>query len=278
MLKRFSCYAVIIALSLSAAGCARDFVTGKKVYNAYSLDSEVKLGSYVMNMQLNSLKSAKKEYDSAKNGKQLAMIRDMVSKITAVSHYPNYPYEVHLADVDIVNAWCAPGGKIMVYEGLWDPKKGLIKKDNQDELAAVLAHEIAHATARHLTEAMTRNMTILIIGQIATEIISASSSVGGNIFQQIFTEGFNIFVPTYGRKNEFEADRLGMIYMAKAGYDPRAAVAVWERVAKTKGDRTSIYATHPSSGARAKELNKYLPEAIQYYEEAKMKGRVKKAK
>lgn len=259
---------------LFTANCAKDLISGKKVLNYYSIDSDIKLGNYVMKMQLSALNKAKKSYDTKKNSSQLKRIKKIVDRISLVSHY-KFPYEVHLADVDVVNAWCAPGGKMMVYEGLWDPKKGLVDKKNDDELAAVLAHEIAHANARHVTEAISRNVTIMTLGQIAASVISAHSGVGGDLFQEVFSQGFNIFVPTYSRKNEYEADRVGFIYMAKAGYDPMAAVRVWERASKKRGDRTSIYATHPSSGARAEALKKHLPEALIYYEEAKKKSRGK---
>lgn len=261
---------------LTSAGCAKDLVTGANTLNYYSIGAESRLGSYVMKMQLKELKRSKKEYDSEDNKDQLKLIKYIVDDIAKVSHYPNFPYEVHLADVAIVNAWCAPGGKIMVYEGLWDPVNGLIKKGDVDELAAVLAHEIAHATARHITESISRNMTIYAIGATASQIISTHSSVAGDIFESLFTEGLNIFIPSYSRKNEAEADRIGLMYMASAGYDPRAAVRVWERAARgKKGDRTSIYSTHPSSGERANLLKKYLKDALVLYEQAKASGKGK---
>lgn len=277
-ISRFLAVAIFISMFFGV-GCAKDLVTGKTTYNLYSIDSESKLGSQVMRMQLTELKNSSKEYDTTKNQKQLEHIQKIVNNIVKVSDYPQFPYEVHLADVDIVNAWCAPGGKIMVYEGLWDPKKGLVEKGNADQLAAVLAHEIAHANARHVTEAMSRNITIFALGQVAASVISASSAVGGDLFSQVFSQGMNIFIPSYSRKNELEADRLGLFYMAKAGYDPRAAIALWKKASTMKGDRTSIYATHPPSGARAAALEKYLPEAMQYYEIAKAGQRpVKKTK
>jgi len=267
---------LLISVVFFVSACARDLITGKKTYNLYSVDSDSKLGSYVMKSQLKSLKKAKKKYDTKPNKKQLEQIREIVKNIGAVSHYPKFPYEVHLADIDIVNAWCAPGGKMMVYEGLWDPKKGLVKKGNEDELAAVIAHEMAHATARHVTEAISRNTTILAIGSVASSIISAHSAVGGDVFQDIFIEGMNVFIPSYSRKNELEADRVGLFYMAGAGYDPRAAVRLWARAAKKKGDQSSIYASHPSSGIRAKQLKKYLPDAIFIYEESVKKRKRQK--
>ncbi|MFO1518899.1 MAG: M48 family metallopeptidase [bacterium] len=253
---------------LSLSGCGKDYVTGKSSYNWFSLDTDVKLGAQVLDAQEKSFSSKNVSVDSEKNKEMLARVKTIVSRITKVSHIPDLPYEAHVADAPIVNAWAAPGGKIMVYEGLWDPEKGLVKKGSDDELAAVLSHEIAHCTARHVTKAISRQMTFSLIGTaVSTAIAGAGSMEGSNLFGEVFNQGMNIYVPAYSRKNEAEADRIGLFYMAKAGYDPRAAVEVWKRAAQKKGDRTSIYASHPASGERARDLEKYLPEAMQIYEQ-----------
>lgn len=267
-MKRAVFHLLIVAFCLGLfSSCAKDLITGKGSYNWYKVPDDSKLGSYVMQQQLKALKKENKEVDSPRNAYELAQIREIVARIGAVSHYPDFPWEVHVASIPIVNAWCAPGGKIMVYEGLWDPKKGLIEKDNEDQLAAVLAHEIAHATARHVTESLSTNMTIMMAGQVASTAISAASVDGANIFNDIFTNGMNIFVPSYSRKNELEADRIGLLYMAKAGYDPRAAIALWKKAAQQKKDPGSVFASHPTSGMRAAELEKYLPEAMKIYDD-----------
>jgi predicted Zn-dependent protease len=198
----------------------------------------------------------------------LERLQTIVKRVAKVSHLPDLPYEVHLADSDVVNAWCAPGGKVMVFSGLWDEKKGLVQKNSDDEIAAVLAHELAHATARHVTESLTQNMTILLAGTAVSSGIAAGGSVqGSNLFGQFFSAGYNIYAPSYSRKNESEADLLGLFYMAKAGYDPRAAVEVWTRAAKKKDRQPySIYASHPGSGERAKRLERNLPQALAIYQ------------
>lgn len=256
-------FAVFAFFCLSA--CAKDLVTGKKVFNYYRLESEAKLGTHVLESQIQELKRQKKAVDSKKNDTMLKKIREITTRIAAVSHVTNFPYEAHLADIDVVNAWCAPGGKIMVYEGLWDSKEGLVEKGNEDQLAAVLAHEIAHATARHVTESISRNMTIAIAGTVAEQAIATGSQQGADLFGKVFGEGFNIFVPSYSRKNELEADRVGLFYMARAGFDPREAVKLWKKAAKKHKEPTSLYASHPSSGERAQQLEKYLPEALEVY-------------
>jgi predicted Zn-dependent protease len=257
-------------LLLLFTACSKDYVTGKSSYNWFNVDQDVKLGKQVLSSQLNALQGQKYKGEVIKvdaDEQQLARLKNMVDRIGKVSHLPNLPYEVHLAEVPIVNAWAAPGGKMMVYSGLWDPKEGLVNKDDDNELAAVLSHEISHATARHVTETLSTLTTIQLGGIVASSAIGAAGSgMGQNLFGQFFSQGFQIFVPTYTRKNESEADRVGLFYMAKAGYDPRAAVRVWQRAAKKRGDATSIYASHPSSGERAKALEKLLPLAMEIYE------------
>lgn len=271
------------SLFFGGFGCAKDLVTGKQTMNWYSLQSDIKLGDDVLKTQIKSInrKTSKEEkeqkikkVDSAKNKDQLVLLQNIVKRIGPVTHYPGFPYEVHLADLDIANAWCAPGGKIMVFEGLWDPKKGLVEKGNETELAAVLAHEMAHANARHVTEAISRNMAIMLAGTAATTAIHAGAgSQAAGMFNRAASFGVNLYFPIYSRENEREADRIGLMYMAKAGYDPRVAVKLWGRASKKKGESYSIFASHPPSGERARYLKEILPEAMKYYEEAKLKTR-----
>ncbi|PIR26017.1 MAG: hypothetical protein COX62_06400 [Deltaproteobacteria bacterium CG_4_10_14_0_2_um_filter_43_8] len=266
MKKKILKYLSLTFFSVLVIACAKDVITGKNTINYYKLSQEPALGKEVLTGQVKAFQKDNVAVDSPKNKAELETIKHIVRNISRVSHIPSFPYEVHVADAPVVNAWCAPGGKIMVYEGLWDKEKGLVEKGNKDELAAVLAHEISHATARHVTESISRNMTIYAAGSLAQSAIGVGSAEGADLFGRIFSEGFNVFVPSYSRKNESEADKLGLFYMAKAGYDPRAAVRLWERAAKKNKDQTSIYASHPASGERAAALKSYLPEAMKLYE------------
>ncbi len=253
------------------AGCVRDPITGKKTYNWYSIKNDAKLGDQVMTAQLQALDKKKKPIDAKADPKMYKKMKKIAFDIAAVSHVRTFPWEFHLAEVDVVNAWAAPGGKIMVYSGLYNhKKKALVNPKNKHEIAAVLGHEIAHATARHVTESISRNYSILLVGQAAMSAISASgSTLATNIFHNVFVSGMNIYVPTYSRKYEAEADKIGLFYMAAAGYDPTAARDLWYRACKKRGDRTSIYASHPSSCARAQKLEGYLPEATALYKRVK---------
>ncbi|MDO8494606.1 MAG: M48 family metallopeptidase [Deltaproteobacteria bacterium] len=260
---------------LFLSACAKDVVTGKSTLNYYSLASDIQLGQQVMKAQLDEVRKKQKKVDAQADDEEFYRINRIVNRIVPGTHIPNFPYEVHLAGLDIVNAWCAPGGKIMVYCGLWDEKKGLVTKGDDNELAAVIGHEIAHATARHVTETLSRVSTIQIVGSVAASAIAtAGSAQGSDLFGEVFTQGMNVYVPSYSRENEAEADRIGLFYMAKAGYDPRAAVRLWERAAKKHGgDKTSIFASHPASGERANNLKALLPAAMSVYNEAKKQYR-----
>ncbi len=257
-------WSVVVFLVMYSLSCSLDPVSGKKTYNWYSLSDDVRFGKQVLDTQLADLHKQSKTYDT--DTAELARIKEIVRRIARVSHHPDFPYEAHLANLPIVNAWCAPGGKIMVYTGLWDGPNALVNKRDANELAAVLGHEMAHANARHVTKALSRNMTLMVVGEVATSIIGAASVEGADLFGQIFSQGVNVYVPSYSRKNESQADRIGLMYMARAGYDPRAAVRLWERAAQKRGDRTSIYSSHPANGERAKKLRELLPAAMEAYE------------
>jgi len=268
--KRNGILLVLLAGLLINQGCGHDYVTGKSSYNWYKLQDDVSLGNQVLGAQLQSFNQKKVPVDDSDDKVMLQRLQKIVNNITRVSHLPDLPYEVHLADSPIVNAWAAPGGKIMVYSGLWDPKNGLVNQESDDEIAAVLSHEISHVTARHVTESLTKNLTVQLAGQMATSAIAVGgSTAGSNLFGQFFSAGYSVYAPSYSRKNESEADRIGLFYMAKAGYDPRSAVEVWKRAAQKRGDAASIFASHPSNGDRAKQLEVYLPQAMELYRDPK---------
>lgn len=256
----------LLAVVLLAGCSSLDAVTGQQTRNFYSIDQDVQFGSDVQGETLTTLKARGVPLNA--DAPRVAQLQQMVNRITAVSDLPDLPYEVTLIHTNIVNAMAAPGGKIMVYEGLWDPNEGLARDD--DEIAAVIAHEIAHVNARHSTEAMTRAMpaNILAMGVMALAQGSeheqlAQMAIAGGMF------AYNgLWMTRYSRTDELEADAVGMMYMAKAGYDPRAAIRIWERVAEHQDGSDpadSIFSTHPASTARVASLRAKLPEALSIY-------------
>jgi predicted Zn-dependent protease len=243
-----------------------DAVTGRQTRNFYSLQQDIEIGSEVYSQTLAEMRNSGILLNA--DSQRVAQLRNMVQRIAAVSDLPNFPYEVTLIHTNVVNAMAAPGGKIMVYEGLWNPQDGLAR--GEDEIAAVIAHEIAHVNARHSTEAMTRQMlpNALFLGAAIfaqTQDEDELAAMLGGAF--VLYNG--IWVTRYSRQDEIEADSVGLIYMAKAGYDPRAALRIWERAARRSSRENSvadIFSTHPSDRLRLQNLRAKLPEALAIYE------------
>lgn len=264
-MKRFAGLALVLLL----AGCATtDFVTGQRTRNFYSLADDIALGRDV-SRQIEKEMAAKGVAKNA-DAQQVRKLKDMVTRISRASDLPDLPYEVTLYSTNIVNAMATPGGKMVVFEGLWDEKEGLVRGD--DELAAVLAHEIAHVNCRHSTEAMTRQM---IPAAVLTAGMVYADAGDNEKLQWILGGSFlayqGLVVTHYSRADEFEADRVGMRYMASAGYDPRAALRIWQRAAaknKASVSPLSIFSTHPSDAARLRALEADLPLAVRLYEQS----------
>ena len=219
--------------------------------------------------------NVKKKAKLSTNKKQLDEIKEIGSKIEeAVSAYfhsidkkdptYNFRWEYILIDNDkIKNAWCMPGGKIAVYTGILEITK------NKHGLAAVMGHEIAHAVAKHSVERASRALVLNVGTQIA-DIISggkisrASRAAGVDVAGLLRTFGID---NPFGRKQETEADYLGLIFSSLAGYDIRESVKIWERMKEShKGQEPPEWmSTHPSSSRRIESLKKWIPEIIINY-------------
>lgn len=258
---------VLCCMLLFLTGCSTmDAVTGQKTSNFYSMQQDVQMGSEVYGETIEAMRA--RGVPVNEDQARLAKLQQMVNRIGAVSDLPDLPYEVTLIQTNIVNAMAAPGGKIMVYEGLWDPNVGLAR--DEDEIAAVIAHEIAHVNCRHSTESMTRQMlpNALFLGATvfaqAKEQTELAAALGG-----AFVLYNGVWMTRYSRADEAEADATGLMYMAKAGYDPRAALRIWERAAQQRTGNdpaASIFSTHPADSVRLQNLSAQLPAALAVYE------------
>lgn len=238
----------------------------KKHFNLYSLKSDIKFGEKYMKLQINEFKKQGIGVDLPKHAALKSRVEKIVKRIAAVSDLPDLPYEVHIFDKpDIVNAFCMPGGKIGVFSGLFDKEKGFVDMNSDDQIAAVMAHEISHATMRHVTRRLTTNQGLSLVGTAAS--IGLGSGIGKEaqmIFENLYFVGLNLYFPSYSRKYEKEADQVGLYYMAKAKFDTQAAVDIWEKAASrggTNSKKTHFFASHPASGERAKSLSNWLPDA-----------------
>ncbi len=171
-----------------------------------------------------------------------------------------WKWETNVLTSKEVNAWCMPGGKIAVYSGL-------IEKLNptDDELAAVMGHEIAHALREHSRERVSQEVAksaVIGIGAAALGLGQAGADLGNMLAQVTFTLPFS-------REHEREADRIGVELAARAGYDPRAAITLWEKMAKLGGGSIEILSTHPAPASRIEDLKAYSAKVMPLYEAAK---------
>jgi predicted Zn-dependent protease len=192
------------------------------------------------------------------SGPEFEMVKRVVTNLVRVSDDPGFDWEVHVIDdPKTVNAWCMPGGKIAVYTGILPLTK------DETGLAVVLGHEMGHAIARHGTERLSMEMGPSI----------AIEAFGGQNKELYATAmGLALTLP-WGRKQELEADHIGVIYMARAGYDPHKALDFWQRMAAQSGGAPPEFlSTHPSDAHRIKEIEKLMPEAVKVWESASAKG------
>lgn len=173
-----------------------------------------------------------------------------------------YKWQFNLVQDQNVNAWCMPGGLICVYEGL------LPVTQNEASLAIVLGHEIAHAVARHSAEQYSTQYRQQYGMQIGSAIAGAVG-VGSNtvaIGQSVLSQGLGLANLKYSRNHESEADHLGLIFAAMAGYDPQVAVDFWQRMSAASTNKTSEFlSSHPSDATRIKQIQGWMPEALKYY-------------
>ncbi len=182
------------------------------------------------------------------------------------SELQNFQWEFNLVSSNEVNAFCMPGGKIVVYEG--------ILPVTQDEagLAIVLGHEIAHSVAKHSAEQLSKQMRQQYASQIGGTVLSSVAKAKGlntntlSLIDMLAQTGFNFANLKYSRDNETEADHLGLIFAAMAGYDPHLAIPFWQRMSQLGGSsKSEIFSDHPSDEKRIAALQNLMPEALKYY-------------
>jgi len=213
----------------------------------------------------------------SRNAAQTKMVKDCGRKIkTAVEKYmkqegkseqiKDFQWEFNLVDDPTVNAWCMPGGKVVFYTGIMP-----ICKD-ETGVAVVMGHEVAHAIANHGGERMSHQAIlngILTAGSFAASMKEQPSLTDGLMLQAVGA-GSQLGMLAFSRKHESEADYLGIIFMAMAGYKPNAAPEFWKRMSANSGGQAppEFMSTHPSHDRRISDLSKWIPEAMGYYQKA----------
>jgi len=173
-----------------------------------------------------------------------------------------YKWEFNLVDDKAVNAWCMPGGKVVVYTGL------LPVAQNEAALAVVMGHEIAHALGQHGNERMSQGLVQQLGGVALSVAVSSQPAETQNLFLQAYGIGTTVgAILPFSRKQELEADRYGLIFSSMAGYNPQAAIGFWQRMAQAGGGNQppEFLSTHPSDETRIKKVKEYVKEAEKYY-------------
>lgn len=252
------------------AACTKNAVTGRKQLKLFGEQAleQMAVTEYKSFLSQNAVLSETVNKDAEmvqRVGKRIAAaIRAYYiqkGNTEIVKELDGYKWEFNLVNNKEVNAWCMPGGKVVVYTGL------LPITQNEAALAVVMGHEITHAVAHHGNERMSQGALaqgLEIVGNIAT----ANNPKYNSLFNNVFAPGaqIGVLLPN-GRKQEYEADRFGLYFCAMAGYNPREAIPFWQRMSLAGGNQKppEFLATHPSDENRIAKLQDYMPEALSLY-------------
>jgi predicted Zn-dependent protease len=253
-MKSYICFLLLAAV---LAGCATVPYTNRRQFNIVSDSEEYKMG---LQAYQETLSKAKLSTDAQAS----AMVVRVGQRIAAAAERPDFDWQFKLIDEPkTVNAFCLPGGRVAVYTGI------LPLTENEEGLAVVMSHEVAHALAHHGAERMSQG-ELVNLGGAALQVGMANKDPA--VQQQVmgaFGLGASVGVLLpFSRSHEAEADHIGLILMAKAGYDPRAAVPFWQRMEAAGGQKPPEFlSTHPSDATRIKKIQAELPEALTYYKE-----------
>lgn len=253
-------FAFIFVLVATVVSCAKVPVTGRRQSN---LMPESNLIEMAKTQYTQFLATAKVLPDNDARSKRVAQIGKKIQ--IATENFLNakgyekrlvgFEWEFKTVEENTINAWCMPGGKVCVYTGI------LPLAATDDELAVVMGHEIAHAIARHGNERMSQQMIVNGVGTV----LAPTDTTQTSIFQQVFMGSATLGMLKYGRNHESESDKLGLVFMKLAGYDPNAAVTFWEKMASSGGQKPpEILSTHPSDERRIADIKEFLLEIDEY--------------
>ena len=237
---------LLISLLL-LTGCVKTPVTNRSQFILVSNEQEIALG-------LSESEKIKKSSTLSSDRQLVARIRQIGDKIAKVSGRDDFQWEFNVIESDQVNAFCLPGGKVFFYTGI------LKMMDNDDQIAAVMGHEIAHALARHGAERMSIQMVSQAGGQILSAVFEVPAQYQG-LYEQAYGVGSNVAVMLpFSRSHEHEADQIGVYLMWKAGYDPDAAVVFWQKMQSASQGKSvpEFLSTHPSDQSRIDAINAFI--------------------
>lgn len=248
----------VFILALLLGACATVPETGRSQLMIVGTAQEAQLG-------FQEFEKLKKSMPVSKDAAANERLQRVGQRIAAVAPLPNAQWEFVLFENKSPNAFCLPGGKVGVHTGILP-----LTKDDAG-LATVIGHEVAHAVARHGAERMSEGMLIQLGGQLLEQAAGGRSQVSRAVLQQAYGIGTALAVALpHSRGQELEADRLGVFYMARAGYQPREALGFWQRFAEYKnkhggGKQIEFLSTHPLDEQRIRQIEGLLPQAEMEY-------------
>jgi len=256
---------IIFIFSIFLISCSTVLLTGRKQYTIIP-------ASQMLSLSNDSYQQVLDENKLSDNAHYKKMVRDVGTKISAAveaymiengqeDRIKNFSWEYQVLQSEQMNAWCMPGGKIAFYEGIMP-----VCKDHNG-VAVVMAHEVAHAIARHGNERMSQQLTIQLGGMALSQALEDETELTQNLALAAFGLGtqVGIMLP-YSRTHEKEADELGLYFMAMAGYNPRGATEFWHRMQEQSGEKPPEFiSTHPHTDTRINYLEKHLDQALEYY-------------
>jgi len=248
-------------------GCILNMLTGRKQLSLVS-ESELQLvasGQYNTFLNENKVLNSATSRDAATVDRVGARISNAITKYYDKqgkgSLLDGYKWEFNTVDSKEINAWCMPGGKVVIYTGL------LPVTQNETSLAIVMGHEIAHSVAKHGNERMSQALVQQMGGTALGVALAQKPQQTQELFMMAFGIGTTVgAILPWSRQQETEADQYGLIFSAMAGYDPREALAFWQRMATAGGGSPPEFlSTHPSDETRLRKLKQFIPEAMKYY-------------
>ena len=258
-MRRIVSLSMLLLLCAAFSACATAPYTGRSQLIFMDSDKEKRLGA-------EAAQKVRQQENIESGTRRAAMVERTGRRIAAVTGRPDFAWEFQTIRKDESNAFCLPGGKVFVYTGILDIMDG-----NEAELAAVIAHEIAHALARHGAESSSVG-SLAGIGQLGVALAEAVLTSGaGNGASSASGALLNVgLVLPHSRTQEEEADYIGLMLMAKAGYDPEAAISFWQKMAAANRGKQppAFLSTHPVSETRIANIRKDLPQARAYYEQS----------
>jgi len=260
---KFSLFACFLATMIA---CSTVPLTGRKQFSLVG-DSEINTSAAQSYKQLLSdpkttvITSTRDAESVRRVGNKLSIAIENYLKQNGYGDQYSFNWEFNLIQSKEVNAWCMPGGKVAVYSGILP-----ITMDDAG-LATVMGHEIGHAIARHSAERISQQMAAQFGGAVVGAAASDKSQTTQSVVNELYGVGGQLVLLKYSRNQESEADRLGLIFMSMAGYDPNNAVAFWQRMAAQNkgGAPPEFLSTHPADATRIQAIKNNIPEAMKYY-------------